>query len=59
MAVRNFDVTSSRSDSLTLLEKAPLRRRDVRQSKQRWALLGAVSLLVPFVAVLIVLGVSH
>ena len=59
MAVRNFDLTEPQSSRLTVLEAAPRRRRDVRRAKQRWALVGVVTLTVPFVAALVVLGVTH
>lgn len=58
MAVRAFDVTDPRSTRLTVVEPAP-RRRDRRRATQRWAALGALSLVVPFAAAIIVLGVTH
>jgi hypothetical protein len=59
MAVRIFDLTETQSSRLTVLEPAPLRRRDLRRTKQRYAALGIVALLTPFVAALCVLGVTH
>jgi hypothetical protein len=59
MAVRIFDLTETQSSRLTVLEAAPLRRHDVRRSKMRYAALGIVALLAPFVAALCVLGVTH
>lgn len=59
MAVRNFDVTETRPPRLMVLEAAPARRRDLRRSKHRYALVGIVALVAPFVAALCVLGVSH
>ncbi len=57
MAVRNFDVTSSREARYAVAP--PRRRADVRRAKQRWAVAGVVGVTVPFVAVLVVLGVAH
>ncbi len=59
MAVRIFDLTEPQSSRLTVLEPVPVRRRDLRRSKQRWAIVAIVSLLTPFVAALVVLGVAH
>jgi hypothetical protein len=59
MAVRIFEVTETESTRLTVLEPAPLRRRDQRRSKQRYAVLGFIFLAVPFGAALTVLGVAH
>ncbi|MGA2969781.1 MAG: hypothetical protein ABSE75_08245 [Acidimicrobiales bacterium] len=59
MAVRIFDLTETQSSRLTVLEPAPLRRRDLRRTKQRYAALGIVALLAPFVAALCVLGATH
>jgi hypothetical protein len=59
MAVRIFDLTETQSSRLTVLEAAPLRRHDVRRSKMRYAALGIVALLAPFVAALCVIGVTH
>ena len=59
MAVRIFDLTEPQSSRLTVLEPAPIRRRDVRRMKQRWAIVGFVALLAPFAAALVVLGVAH
>ncbi len=41
------------------MEAAPVRRRDLRRLKQRYAMVGIVALSVPFVAALIVLGAAH
>ncbi len=57
MAVRNFDLTEPQSTRLTGLESAPLRRQDLRRTKQRFAAVAIVSLAVPFATALIVLGV--
>jgi hypothetical protein len=59
MAVRIFEVTETESARLTVLEPAPLRRRDARRIRQRYAILGILSLTLPFVAALCVLGVGH
>jgi hypothetical protein len=59
MAVRIFDLTETQSSRLTVLEAAPLRRQDLRRTKMRYAALGIVALLAPFVAALCVLGVTH
>ncbi|MHB1210083.1 MAG: hypothetical protein ACYC1I_10325 [Acidimicrobiales bacterium] len=57
MAVRNFDLTEPQSSRLTGLESAPLRRQDLRRTKQRFMFIAIVSLTVPFAAALLVLGV--
>jgi hypothetical protein len=57
MAVRVFDLTEPQS-SLQVLEPAP-RRQHIRRTKQRYAILGVVSLAIPFFAALVVLGVAH
>lgn len=59
MAVRNFDLTEPQSTRLTGLESAPLRRQDLRRTKQRFMVIAITSLAVPFAAALIVLGVVH
>jgi hypothetical protein len=59
MAVRLFDATEPQPTRLRGLEAAPLRRREVRRLKHRYAVIGVASLTVPFVAALVVLGVSH
>jgi hypothetical protein len=59
MAVRNFDLTEPQSARLTVLESAPPRRQDLRRMKQRFAVIGAVCLALPFAAALLVLGVAH
>jgi hypothetical protein len=59
MAVRLFDATEPQPARLRVLEAAPMRRRELRRLKHRYAVLGVVSLTVPFVAALVVLGVSH
>ena len=59
MAVRIFDLTEPQSSRLTVLEPAPLRRRDLRRARQRWSIVALISLLTPFVAALVVLGVAH
>ena len=59
MAVRSFDLSEPQSPRLRGLEAAPVRRRDLRRLKQRYAMVGIVTLSVPFVAALIVLGAAH
>jgi hypothetical protein len=59
MAVRLFDATDPQPTRLRGLEAAPMRRREIRRLKHRYAVIGVASLTVPFVAALVVLGVSH
>ena len=59
MAVRIFEVTETESTRLTVLEPAPHRRRDLRRSKHRYAVLGLVCVTLPFVAARFVLGVAR
>ncbi len=59
MAVRNFDVTSSRAAAFVPLAPAPRPRRERRRARQRWMALGAAALVIPFGAALVVLGVAH
>jgi hypothetical protein len=59
MAVRIFEVNDTESARLTVLEPAPLRRHELRRSKQRYAALGVLCLTLPFAAALCVLGVAH
>jgi len=59
MAVRHFDLTEPQSTRLRGLEAAPVRRRDLRRSKHRFAVVGIIALVVPFVAAMVVLGVAH
>jgi hypothetical protein len=59
MAVRAFDLTDHQAPPFKGLEAAPVRRREVRRSKQRYALIGIAALTVPFVAALVALGVAH
>jgi len=58
MAVRVFELSEA-APSGQPVEAAPLHRSDVRRSRQRAALLCVVSLAVPFVGVLALLGVGH
>jgi hypothetical protein len=58
MAVRIFDLTEPQSSRLEVLEAA-LSRRDVRRTKQRYALVGVLALAVPFFAALVALGAAH
>ena len=59
MAVRIFDLTEPQSSRLTVLAPAPPRRRDLRRARQRWSAVAVISLLTPFAAALVVLGVAH
>ncbi len=59
MAVRAFDLTEPQAPRLRALESAPPRRRDIRRSKQRYAIVGVAALTVPFIAALVALGVAH
>ncbi|HXC18735.1 MAG TPA: hypothetical protein VNT80_02390 [Acidimicrobiales bacterium] len=59
MAVRLFDTTETQPPRLRSLEAAPKSRREIRRLKHRYAVVGVASLAVPFVAALVVLGVSH
>jgi hypothetical protein len=57
MAVRYFD--NSESGFASVLEAAPLTRREVRRSRQNAATRALVALGTPFVLAVIVLGVLH
>ena len=58
MAVRDLELTESQTSRLAVVRSAP-RRREVRRSKQRYAVLGALAVAVPFFGALIALGVAH
>lgn len=58
MAVRVFDLTESQPSRLTVVTAAPS-RRDRRRLRRRYAVVGVLSLAVPFVAALVVLEVTH
>ena len=57
MAVRAFDITEVAPTTLSVLDSAPRTRRDARRLRQRYAVIGVLSLSLPFVAALIVVGV--
>ncbi len=59
MAVRAFDLTAPQSTRLTAPEAVPRRRQELRRTRQRWALVGLTSLVLPFAAAMIVLGMAH
>ncbi len=59
MAVRHFDLSEPTSARLSALTSAPRSRRDVRRARQRWMVAGVVAVGAPFVATVIVLGVTH
>jgi len=58
MAVRAFDNTDPRP-TLTLVEPAPLSRRDARGLRRRSATIALLALGTPFVVALLVLAVGH
>ena len=58
MAVRTFDLSEQRSTRVEVAD-ATLGRRELRRTKQRYAILGALALAVPFFGALVVLGVAH
>jgi hypothetical protein len=58
MAVRNFELTEPQTSRLPVVELAP-KRRELRRSRQRYALVGALTVAVPFFGVLIALGVAR
>jgi hypothetical protein len=57
MAVRVFDLTEPQSTRLEVLQ-APPRRRELRRIKQRYAIIGIISLAIPFFGALVVLGLG-
>jgi hypothetical protein len=59
MAVRAFDITDVSTASVTVFERAPRTRRDVRRLRHRHAVIGVAALAVPFVVALLVVGVGH
>ena len=42
-----------------MMEPAPVRRADRRRIRQRWAIVGFVSVGAPFAVALLVVGVAH
>lgn len=58
MAVRDLELTESQTSRLAVVRSAP-GRRELRRSKQRYAVLGALAVAVPFFGALIALGVTH
>ncbi|HVA70929.1 MAG TPA: hypothetical protein VNF08_06360 [Acidimicrobiales bacterium] len=58
MAVRDLELTELRTPRLHEVRSAP-KRREIRRSKQRYALLGALAVAVPFFGALVALGVAH
>jgi hypothetical protein len=58
MAVRTFDVSEQRSSRVTALESTPSRRQ-LRKTRQRYAILGVAALAIPFFGALAALGVAH
>jgi len=59
MAVRAFDISAPSSSRPVMFEPAPLRRRDARKLRQRWAIVGTIALAAPFLVAVITLGVSR
>lgn len=58
MAVRLFDLSEPQTRPLEVVQ-APPRRQHLRRVKQRYAIIGILSLAIPFFAALIALGVAH
>jgi hypothetical protein len=58
MAVRDLELTELRTPRLHEVRSAP-KRRELRRSRQRYALVGALAVAVPFFSALIVLGAAH
>jgi hypothetical protein len=59
MAVRAFDISDVSTASVSVLERAPRTRSDLRRLRQRHAIAGIAVLTVPFVVALVVLGAGH
>jgi hypothetical protein len=59
MAVRLFDPSESHRARLTVVPVVTPRRRELRRTRHRYAVLGAASVAVPFLVALIALGVVH
>jgi hypothetical protein len=59
MAVRHFDLSEPHAARLSALTSAPRSRRDARRLRQRWMIAGTLAVGAPFVATVIVLGVTH
>ncbi|NNN01072.1 MAG: hypothetical protein HKL86_04490 [Acidimicrobiaceae bacterium] len=59
MAVRAFDLTEPQVARLRGLDGAPPRRRELRRTKQRYAVIAVLGLATPFVAAIVALGVAH
>ncbi len=59
MAVRAFDLSEHSVTSLTLVERAPLSRAEIRKSRQRSGILATIILAIPFFTAVLLLGVSH
>ena len=59
MAVRAFDITQVGTASVSVLERAPQRRRDARRLRQRYTIIGVSAVSVPFLVAIIVIGVVH
>jgi len=59
MAVRAFDVSDEQDRGMTLLAPATRSRREVRHARHTYASIALVSVSVPFLAALVVLGVGR
>ncbi len=59
MAVRAFDLSAPQATRLGESLPAPLGRAERRRLRQRWGLVGVLALTVPFVAAVLVVGVTH
>lgn len=58
MAVRIFDLSEPQATRLEIVEVVPS-RREIRRTKQRYAIVGILALSIPFFAALVALGVVH
>jgi hypothetical protein len=58
MAVRDLELIGLRTPRLHEARSSP-KRREIRRSRQRYALVGALAVAVPFFGALIALGVAH
>jgi hypothetical protein len=59
MAVRAFDITDVSTASVSVFERPAPTRRDTRRLRHHHATVALVSLAVPFVVALVVVGVGH
>ncbi len=61
MAVRVFEHTETNPPRVRLrvVDTAPLSRQDVRRTRHRWLVIGSISLAIPFLTAVVVLGVAR